>query len=92
MSDTQIDTDNISAVRWIVELEELDIQNDNVIEALDSCLEGGILEIFLPIVAPGAYVVEPEGTEAWRIVLPSRASARHVISCFGGKLKSRSSP
>jgi hypothetical protein len=43
------------------------------------------------IVAPGAYVVEPEGTEAWKIVLPSRASARHVISCFGGKLKSRSS-
>ena len=75
--------------RWIVEFTDFRIRNDQqrrAIESLGRPVLDEVLKIWLKVVTPGAYVVEPHSATPWTIIFPNRAASRSFRSCFGGRL------
>jgi hypothetical protein len=76
--------------RWAVEFREVRTrtpEQERAIGTLDPGVLAHVLEIWLKVITPGAYIVEPHSATPWMIIFPNRAASRKFRSCFGGKLK-----
>jgi hypothetical protein len=80
---------------WIVEFTDLRVRNETqrrVAESLDPHLLGGLLEIWLKVVTPGAKLVEQHGCATRRIIFGRRADLRKFTGTFGGRIASTTPP
>ena len=72
---------------WIVEFTEFRVVDEaqrQAIDSLDRSMLDRVVDLFLQVVTPGAYMVQRTAPGA-TIVFPSRRAGRRFIAAFGGR-------